>query len=97
MTGSFHPAAEAELLELVGYYQSKVPGLGSAFIDELEALTDLIGQSPKAWKVELPPDIRKAPLYRFPLSIIYRETPGGFQVLALAHDRRRPQFWLGRL
>ena len=37
MTYSFHPAAEAEFLESVGYYESKVPGLGGAFIEEFEA------------------------------------------------------------
>jgi plasmid stabilization system protein ParE len=96
MNYSFHPAAEAEFLESVGYYESKVPGLGGAFIEEFEALANLVGESPKAWQVELPPDIRRAPLYRFPLSIVYRERPDGFQVLAVAHDRRRPQYWLGR-
>lgn len=30
MNYSFHPAAEAEFLESVGYYESKVPGLGDA-------------------------------------------------------------------
>ncbi|ABM18084.1 hypothetical protein Maqu_0989 [Marinobacter nauticus VT8] len=66
-------------------------------IEEFEALANLVGESPKAWQVELPPDIRRAPLHRFPLSIVYRERPDGFQVLAVAHDRRRPQYWLGRL
>lgn len=28
MNYSFHPAAEAEFLESVSYYESKVPGLG---------------------------------------------------------------------
>ncbi len=28
MTYKFHPAAEAEFLESVGYYESKVKGLG---------------------------------------------------------------------
>ena len=32
MKYSFHPAAEAEFLESVGYYESKVSGLGGAFI-----------------------------------------------------------------
>ncbi|EBA01046.1 hypothetical protein [Marinobacter sp. ELB17] len=36
----FHPAAEAEFLESVGYYESKVPGLGGAFIAEFEALAE---------------------------------------------------------
>jgi hypothetical protein len=97
MIYSFHPAAEAEFLESVGYYESKVPGLGGAFIVEFEALANLVGESPKAWQVELQPDIRRAPLQRFPLSIVYREKRDGFQVLAVAHDRRRPQYWLSRL
>lgn len=97
MNYSFHPAAEAEFLESVGYYESKVPGLGDALIEEFEALANLIGESPKGWQIELPPEIRRALLRRFPLSIVYRENPGGFQVLAVAHDRRRPQYWLGRL
>ncbi len=93
----FHPAAEAEFLESVGYYESKVPGLGGAFIEEFEALAELIGESPEAWQVRLEPDIRRAPLHRFPLSIIYREKSDAFQILAIAHDRRRPYYWLGRL
>jgi len=97
MTYTFHPAAEAEFLESVGYYESEVPGLGGAFKEEFEALAELIGDSPKGWQVELKPDIRRVPLHRFPLSIIYREQPNGFQVLAVAHDRRRPYYWLGRL
>jgi len=97
MNYSFHPAAEAEFLESVGYYESAVPGLGSALIEEFETLANLVGNSPKAWQVELPPDIRRAPLHRFPLSIVYRESQSGFQILAVAHERRRPQYWLGRL
>ena len=93
----FHPAAEAEFLEVVGYYESKAPGLGDAFAQEFKALAELIGESPKAWQIERKPDIRRAPLHRFPLSIVYRQKPAGFQVLAVAHDRRRPQYWLGRM
>lgn len=97
MSYSFHPAAEAEFLESVGYYESEVPGLGGALIEEFESLANLIDEFPKGWKVELPPDIRRAALHRFPLSVVYREKSDGFQVLAVAHDRRRPQYWLDRL
>jgi len=97
MNCSFHPAAEAEFLEAVGYYESNVPGLGPAFLQEFEALAELIADSPKAWQVERAPDVRSAPLRRFPLSIIYREKADGFQILAVAHHKRRPQYWLGRL
>lgn len=77
-------------------YESKLLGLGNALIKEFEALTELIGETPKGWQVELEPDIRRAPLHRFPLSIVYREQPRAFQILAVAHDRRRPQYWLDR-
>lgn len=97
MSYFFHPAAEAELLESAGFYESRVPGLGVNLIDEFEALAGLISKSPKAWQIQLQPDIRRAPLEKFPLSIVYREMAGGFQVLAVAHDRRRPLYWLGRV
>lgn len=42
MSYSFHPAAEAEFLESVGYYESKVSGLGGALIAEFEALACLL-------------------------------------------------------
>ncbi|MDO9518928.1 MAG: hypothetical protein Q7L19_01780 [Pseudohongiella sp.] len=51
MSYSFHPAAEAEFLEAIGYYESKVSGLGDALIHEFSALADLIGESPKAWQI----------------------------------------------
>jgi len=38
MDYSFHPAAEAEFLEAVGYYESKVSGLGGTLIQEFHAL-----------------------------------------------------------
>ncbi len=97
MTYAFHPAAEAEFLESVGYYESRVAGLGGTFIGEFETLARLISDAPRAWQVELTPDIRKAPLQRFPLSIIYREQAGRIQILAIAHERRRPQYWLKRV
>lgn len=97
MIHSFHPAAEAEFLESVGYYEARVPGLGAAFISEFELLIQLITASPMAWQIELEPDIRKAPLTQFPLSILYRIGSRSLQILAVAHHRRRPQYWLGRL
>ncbi len=92
----FHPAAEAEFLELVGYYESKVIGLGRNLIDELEDLVSRIIDSPSAWQIAAEPNIRKAPLDKFPLSIIYRYQENNLQILALAHDKRRPAYWLLR-
>lgn len=96
MTYKFHPAAEAEFLESVDYYESKVKGLGGVLIQEFVALAERISDSPKAWQIELPPDIRRAVLHRFSISIIYRVKLGFFEVLAVAHNRQRPAYWVNR-
>ncbi|MCU5783495.1 hypothetical protein MA04_02795 [Alcanivorax balearicus MACL04] len=96
MSYEFHPAAEAEFLESVGHYESRVPGLGGALIEEVEAALVLIEETPTAWQIECQPDIRRVPLHRFPVSLIYREREGELHILAFAHHRRRPQYWLDR-
>ncbi|WP_460587369.1 type II toxin-antitoxin system RelE/ParE family toxin [Haliea atlantica] len=96
MTFSFHPAAESEFLDSVGYYESEAPGLGRLFLDEFETLIELICEQPSAWRVEVEPDIRMVPLRRFPLSLIYRERAGAVLILAVAHQSRRPHYWRKR-
>jgi len=96
MSHEFHPEAEAEFLESVGFYESRVKGLGAAFIDEFELTIDLVCEAPKQNQIECEPDIRRVPLSRFPFTLIYREKQFKLQVLAVAHDSRRPQYWLGR-
>lgn len=61
----FHPAAEAEFLETVGYYTSKVPGLGNALITEFEAIAELIAVSPKVGKLKLNPIFVERPSIAF--------------------------------
>ncbi len=73
MPYEFHPEAEAEFLESVGFYESRVKGLGAAFIDEFEFTINLVCGAPKQNQIECEPDIRRAPLYRFPFALIYRE------------------------
>jgi len=67
MIYEFHPAAEAEFLESVGFYESKIRGLGAAFIAEFELAIELIRNSPRRNPVVHKPDIRSATLHRFPL------------------------------
>ncbi len=56
MKFEFHPAAEAEFLESVGFYESKVQGLGEAFITEVETAIKLICETP----VQRPIEYRKS-------------------------------------
>ncbi len=52
---------------------------------------------PARYRTEFPPAIRKASVEDFPYNVIFREIEGCIQILAVAHHRRRPRYWLGRL
>jgi plasmid stabilization system protein ParE len=94
---AFHPDAEAEYLEAIAFYETRRPGLGTAFIAEVEHLIARICDAPLRYPVERQPDVRAIRLQRFPYKVLFREHAGTVQILALAHDRRRPGYWLGRL
>ncbi|MFC5488593.1 type II toxin-antitoxin system RelE/ParE family toxin [Dokdonella soli] len=92
----FHPAAEAEHLEHVAFYESRQAGLGARYLDEIEAAIALICGAPKRFPVEHEPGLRRLHLRQFPMTLIFREVDGEVQILAVAHKRRRPAYWMRR-
>ena len=48
----FHPAAEAEHLESVAYYESKRAGLGASYLAEFESLMNQVCAAPHRYTVE---------------------------------------------
>lgn len=97
MSYVFHPAAEVEHLESIAHYESKRPGLGASYLAEFEMILVHVCESPHRYPVEMKPDLQRVQMKRFPYSVLYRDVSGTIQVLAVAHHRRRPQYWLGRL
>jgi plasmid stabilization system protein ParE len=97
MNYCFHPAAEAEHLESVGYYESKRAGLGVSYLAEFERTMNDVCKVPHRYPVDKHPDVRRIRMKKFPFVVLFRESSGTVQVLAVAHSRRRPQYWLGRL
>jgi len=53
-----HPAAEAEHLETVAYFESKRPGLGASYLAEFEKVMREVCQSPQRYPIERKPDVR---------------------------------------
>jgi plasmid stabilization system protein ParE len=93
----FHPAASAEYLESVAFYESRVAGLGADYIAEFEATLKRIAVAPLGYPLDCPPNIRKANFQRFPFSVLYRVVDDLIQVLAVSHHRRCPRYWLNRM
>ena len=91
----FHPEAELELLKAALRYDLEVPGLGERLGVEVKRVTDLLLEHPDIGE-EVGSGRRKFSLHRFPFTLIYASSSEVLHVLAVAHDRRRPNYWQSR-
>ena len=96
-----HPEARAELRSAALWYDERRPGLGDEFISEVSAALDRIGDAPESYPPwprtrVASPMIRKATIQRFPYVIAFEEHEQHLLVLAVAHAKRRPLYWLAR-
>jgi toxin ParE1/3/4 len=55
-----------------------------------------IGENPQRWPLARR-GTRKFILPNFPFSLIDRELPSKIQIVAIAHGKRRPDYWKDRL
>lgn len=96
----FEAEAERELDEAAQRYEEQRPGLGKRFLHEIELTTERICQFPGvgAPVKHVPADLgtRQAPVKDFPYQVVYLSTADAIRVLAIAHYRRRPGYWLDR-
>ena len=95
MTYSFHPAARTDLNQAVDYYENCQSGLGSEFLDEVEAAIERILQFPEAWG-KLSDRTRRCLTNRFPYGLIYQTQENHIRIIAIAHSHRHPQYWVDR-
>lgn len=93
----FHPAAEVEHLDHVAYYESRQTELGAGYLAEFETVLAAMEDGPKRFPLVGTASVRRVYLRRFPITVLFRESGGGLQILAVAHKRRRPNYWVTRL
>jgi plasmid stabilization system protein ParE len=87
--------AERELNEAAQYYDSENPGLGAAFVNEVQRCIRDILEHPEAGPV-LAAAVRRRLIRRFPYAVLYSIKPTGVRILAVTNLRRRPMYWVGR-
>jgi plasmid stabilization system protein ParE len=92
---SFHELADRELSEAAQYYELETPGLGSAFVNEVERCLRSVSQHPEAGTAVHGP-VRRRLLRRFPYALLYSIKGDGIRVLAVMNLKRRPTYWVGR-
>jgi toxin ParE1/3/4 len=91
-----HPEAEQELEEAYDYYDTRQPGLGADLEDETEDALRRIAAMPRAFPPHGSEGARKCLLPRFPYTIYFVELDDYIWVAAVAHQKRKPDYWTGR-
>jgi toxin ParE1/3/4 len=91
-----HSEAQKELDEAMAFYENRRPGLGKNFLEEVEKSWKSISQFPQAGSLFSETIFRKAVVQRFPYLIYYEELEEHIFVLAVAHAKRKPGYWLNR-
>ena len=92
----FSAAARRDLNEAALWLELQQPGLGERFLKEVAQAQRLILDRPEAWH-PLGLRLRRCRLKRFRYGLIYRLTADAIEVIAIAHDRQKPDYWRDRV
>jgi toxin ParE1/3/4 len=91
-----HSEARAELDAAMEFYESRAAGLGLDLQADVKEAAAKIQQNPEAWPPHKRTGFRKYFVNRFPFTVFYMELPDCIWVAAIAHGRRRPDYWRRR-
>ena len=95
MTPEFHPAAQEELAAAVKIGDMRAAGLGLELLLETQRVVALLCDLPEVGE-PLGERIRRFPLRRFPFGLVNRVDGSRQRIIALAHRRQRPGYWVSR-
>ena len=92
--------AEKEAQVSAIWYDEQLEGLGDDFLDELANALKQVEDDPKRFPIletiTSAKQYRRCRLARFPYFIIFEILESEMVVLAVAHSKRRPNYWRRR-
>jgi plasmid stabilization system protein ParE len=91
----FHPAAVKEAGEARRWYFERSHCAAFAFDEALDLAVQQLADHPNRWANYLH-GTRHLVLPKFPYVVVYRVLDGAVEVIAVAHERRRPGYWKSR-
>lgn len=79
------------------WYESKRLGLGAEYLAAIDEAFERIVEGPLAWPVWQPGrPYRRYVVRRFPFVVFFTASADAITVMAVAHAKRRPGYWLDR-
>ena len=91
-----HSQAQQEIEEAFDWYFKRSPEAAGAFLDEIDASLAQIASRPQLYPAYTR-NTRRRILASFPYSVIFQEKDDVILVVAVAHAKRRPGYWRGRI
>ena len=91
----FHRLARRELFEASGFYHRETTGLGDVFLSAVGRVLSQLERFPDSG-APIRAGLRKAIVPRFPYNLIYANLTDEIYILAVAHQKRRPRYWVDR-
>ena len=84
--------AEDDLWNSVTYYEEQQSGLVLEFETEIRSAFTAILKNPNLWPLKYG-NYRKYILPRFPFNVWYEVLPNTIRIIAVAHQKRKPNYW----
>ena len=84
------------MIEAALFYEAATAGLGDDFLDDIQHAIDTVREHPEIG-VAAGKGLHRVLIRRFPFTVIYAADPEQIVVVAIAHQRRRPGYWKGRM
>lgn len=92
----FHPEALRELEEARAWYRERSSSAEEGFVEAFEHAVEQVTLAPLRWP-RYKARARRFVFRRYPYSLVYRTYGEQVRILAVAHDKRRPGYWLARV
>ncbi len=91
----FHPEAAREAEAARNWYQERSAAAAEGFVVELNHAVAQVASDPLRWP-KYRVDTRRYVFDRYPFSLVYRVYDDLVRILAVAHSKRRPEYWISR-
>ena len=87
-----HSEAETEILQALEWYAERSAIAARAFVQELSSMVVLAARSPESWPKSAA-NTRRIVFPRYPFDLVFRIRGETVEIVAVAHQRRRPAYW----
>ncbi len=94
---TFHPLAKQEFLQAIQFYREYSQEVANTFVIQTNRAIDLLRRHPESATIVYEAgEIRRQVIPQFPYNLLYRIRLESIEVMAIAHQKRDPVYWLNR-